>query len=433
MQMGLFLLLNAILFVRPEDLWPELAGLRLYLIVIGLCLLANADRLAAALSWGNLSRRPVDVCVLGVWLAVGLSHLAQFRLDDALDWWGEFAKVVGYYFLLRVTLDTRERFRAFLGYAVGLVVLAIIPPLLNYYDIVTFEAIGVVAQSYLDPKTGELTTVTRLRGVGLFGDPNDLCLLLVFGGLCCLYRAATADPGRALLWLLPLVPFGYAFIETQSRGGALGLLAGLTGVVLGRYGWARAMPLMFVCAPALLLAIGGRQSDIGTGDTAHERVMLWSLGLGYLQSQPMLWLTGLGAGEYEEWCTQVAHNSFVQSYVETGLFGGGFFIAAFYTAGRSLWRVRQPPVGAAPDPFTAALPFVFGLLAGYAGGAFSLSRSFVLLTYLVLGIAQSYLAIVEPTPPPVDQVNGAWVKRAVVVAIVGALVLKFTTMVLVNL
>src|SRR5258708_6450626 len=115
MHMALFLLLNAIMFLRPEDLWPEIAGLRLYLFVIGICLLVNADRLAAALSWPNLSRRPIDVCVLGIWLAVGLSHVVRMRLDDALDWWGGFAKIAANSFLPRATPDPRQLVRALPG------------------------------------------------------------------------------------------------------------------------------------------------------------------------------------------------------------------------------------------------------------------------------------------------------------------------------
>ncbi len=431
MRMVLFLLLNAVLFVRPEDLWPTIAGLRIYLVTILICMLVNADRLAFALSAPSLTRRPIDVCVLGMWLAIVLSALVRLNFDLAVDWCGEFGKVVVYYFLFKVTLDTPQRFRMFLGWAVALTAAAITAPLLNFYDIVTFDAIDIVSQSYNDRVSGETITIYRLAGIGIFGDPNDLCLLLVFGGMCCCYRAATCTGWvGSILWLLPLIPFGHAFVLTQSRGGILGLLAGMAGVILARFGWVRAAPLVAICAPALVFAIGGRQSDIDAGDTAHERVMLWATGLGAWLGNPFFWLTGIGIDEFIEICPQVAHNSFVHAYVEVGLFGGGMLFAAFYLGGTGLWRAGRDLRCGAPTPFTVALPYVFGLLTGYAAGAFSLSRSYVLPTYLTLAVSQTYLSLAQPVPVPGDLVNTRWIKKFAMIAIGGAAFVKFSTQIL---
>ena len=41
MSFALFLVLNGVLLIRPEELFPEIAGLRLYLIVIVACTRAS--------------------------------------------------------------------------------------------------------------------------------------------------------------------------------------------------------------------------------------------------------------------------------------------------------------------------------------------------------------------------------------------------------
>ena len=64
MNFALFLLLNAVLLIRPEELFPDIAGLRLYLIVIVLCTVTSLPRLIELLSPASLRTRPVAVCVL---------------------------------------------------------------------------------------------------------------------------------------------------------------------------------------------------------------------------------------------------------------------------------------------------------------------------------------------------------------------------------
>lgn len=106
------------------------------------------------------------------------------------------------------------------------------------------------------------------------------------------------------------------------------------------------------------------------------------------------------------------------------------FAAAFYLAGTGLWRVGRDLRRGASTPFTAALPFVFGMLTGYAAGAFSLSRSYVLPTYLTLALAQTYLSLAQPVPDPGDLVNTRWIKKFAMIALGGAAFVKFSTQIL---
>src|SRR6185312_4884877 len=75
----LFVLLNAMLFVRPAEIVPALLGWEIYQVCILACLLTSFPVLLEQLQPRALEARPLTVCVLGLLLAVVLSHLTAFR------------------------------------------------------------------------------------------------------------------------------------------------------------------------------------------------------------------------------------------------------------------------------------------------------------------------------------------------------------------
>lgn len=424
MSLWLFLLLNAVLLLRPEELYPELAGVRLYLLVMAANLLAAGPRLIAALQPSRLAERPITLCVLGVWAASVLSQVARGRVDAAMEFGAEYGKAVVYFLLLVGVLDTPSRIRTFLAAVVVLVVASAGVGLLQFHGVIDVPAI-IPLERIERGEDGEVTVLQQLQSTGIYNDPNDLCLILVTGTIAALAVAVTSRGLLArLFWLMPIGLFGYAVVLTRSRGGLLGLVVAVAVWAWGRFGWKRALPLVLVLAPAMVFLAGGRQSNISLGreDTAHTRVSLWSDGLVSMMRNPV---TGIGAGEYADEVGQVAHNSFVHAYVELGLVGGSLYLAAFVAAGVALYRVRPT------DPLLAALrPFVLAILVGYAGGTFSLSRNYVVPTYLVLGLADAYLRTAVPFPPPAAGLSWRMVVRLLVVGGVGFLALRLLTQLL---
>src|SRR5260221_9173373 len=100
MRFALFILLNAVLFVRPADIFPELDKASIYEAVILLCISVSATALLPQLSPQSLSRRPITVAVLGLLVAVVLSQVARGSLSEALVHGITFFKIVLYYLLL---------------------------------------------------------------------------------------------------------------------------------------------------------------------------------------------------------------------------------------------------------------------------------------------------------------------------------------------
>jgi hypothetical protein len=423
----LFVLLNAILLIRPEELLPEIAGLRLYLIVICLCLLTSGHRILALLQPAELANRPITVCVLGLLAAVVVSNLVRGRLDLVSNYGGEFGKVVLYYLLLVATIDTPERMRGFLAWIVGFVSALAALALLQYHHVIDIEALTALERRQYDPETGDVIYMPQLRASGIYNDPNDLCLILVTGSICALYRAATTSTlvGSAA-WLAPVGVFGYALVLTKSRGGMLGLLVALLVWSYGYFGRKKTLFGALVLLPVMVaLAGGSRQADINLDqdDTAYARLTHWSDGLVALMRNPV---TGIGAGEYVEVASgHVAHNSFIHTFVETGLFGGTLFLGAFYLA---VLGLRSADPEREQDPTLARLtPFVLAIVVGYAGGVFSLSRGYVVPTYLVIGLAAAYLRMAHPTPPPEMRLDGRMAVRLLGIGLVGLIGLKVFT------
>jgi len=230
-----------------------------------------------------------------------------------------------------------------------------------------------------------------------------------------------------LLWLLPIPVFGFAILETHSRGGLMGVLAGGAAYLFSRFGGPRALPLAAAAALGGLLLVGGRQASI-SGDTAHERLMMWADGLTNLLNTPFSIPTGLGIGWFVDETAHVAHNSFIQAYVELGVFGGGAFLGMFILSLLLLYRLGGSIRATAW--VVESRHFAFAAVAGYAMGCYSLTRNFVVPTYLTLGLASVLLEQVDDRLPEQHTVTWAWLKRCIILAILGLVAMKVATQVL---
>src|SRR2546423_4786637 len=146
MTFWLFLLLNAVLLLRPEDLFPSLAGMRLYLILSAACLAATAPRVVSLLAPRALADRPIVVCMLGLLVAVVMSQLMRGLFMRAADDGGEFAKVVAYFLLFVAVIDTPERIRTFVAWAVAVVTVLAALGLLQFHGAIDWPPLRPVDQ-----------------------------------------------------------------------------------------------------------------------------------------------------------------------------------------------------------------------------------------------------------------------------------------------
>jgi hypothetical protein len=399
---GLFLLVNAALFLRPAEIVPGLVGLEIYLFLIVACLLVAFPAVFEQLAVRALDRSPLTVCVLGLWLAVILSHMCRFHVSGAAASGYEFFKIVVYYLLLVGLVTTPERLRRFLFWlAIFGSVLALIA-VLEYHDWIHLPTLKTLRAVERDQDTGRDIIVRRLQATGPFHDPNDFCVLLVVGILLSLHGLTELRrAGARWLWLGPLAILFYAFSLTQSRGGFLALLGGLFAFLLTRFGWRTTLGLGALMLPALFMVLAGRQTDISASTgTGQERIQIWSDGLLLFRDAPLF---GVGMNEFEIFVGHVAHNSYLQGFAELGLFGGALFLGAFCLAVANLSRSGSKGRQIVDPELRRLHPYLTGAVTGYAVGMFSLTLNYIVPTYMILGLVSAWnrVAVTDPATPPV--------------------------------
>jgi O-antigen ligase len=390
MDFLVFVLVNAALFLRPQDLFPAVSGIPFYNVLIVVCLIVAAPAIYAQLRAG-IRRSPATVCLVGILAAIVLSLLAQW---DWLAAWSaglEFAKVVAYFLLMIAVLRTPRRFSLFLGLVVALTTTLAAIAVAHFYGQLEVGAIRHAREVTYDAASGDQISALRLSAFGVFSDPNDLSMIIVLSMLICLGGICYPKLGAFRLPLIGNLLFlGFALALTQSRGGLLALMAGLGAFLVCRFGLSQRSVALVALFPLLLVLFGGRQADIKGGissGTGSSRTDLWYAGLQMIKWQP---LTGVGHGRFVEKEGLVAHNSYVQALAEWGLIGGTMFVGLFYIVLFSVWRLKRVR-GQIVSPLLRSFhPYVMGALAAYATSMLTLTRCDVVPTYLVAGLGVSY-------------------------------------------
>ena len=426
MAYAFFILLNAILFIRPAELMESLESMQLYQLAIIGCLLSSYPGVFSQLNGLSLAQRPLTLCVVGLLVAIVLSHLQFGSLYDARSSGSEFGKIVLYYLLLLCNLDEPKKYQRFLNYLVLFTLVAASLALLQFYHVIEIPALAAYEQREVDQETGEVIVFPRLCGSGIFNDPNDVCLMLMVSMTICIYRLLTPGAGpKRFLWLAPMVPFLLAFVETKSRGGFIALMVALNVLVVSRLGFRKSVPIWLLGAPVILAVFGGRMTRIEVDDgTGQHRIQLWRDALELMRESPLF---GVGQGMLPEYMRLVAHNSYVHAFAELGLFGGSCFVSLVYLAISQLVRLKASEAAVEDPEMRRLRPYLLGIVCGFCAGIFSLSRVYIVPTYMVFGLAAAYLTQVrvpQAAPSPLFQFDSSLFKRLVGISIAVLLALE---------
>jgi hypothetical protein len=420
----LFLLVTATLLIRPAEMLPELRSVRLYELTILLCCAFSLPNLLEQFTVRSLRQRPITLCVFGLFFVAILSHLAQGSVEGALEHGLTFFKIVIFYLLAVGNLTTAYRLRVFL-FCVGIFsVVCVSLAVLEYHDVlklpqpepeVVLDALGrpqtkaneksaFVTDKEYDSQTGQMVEFKRLRGVGIFADPNDISLLLTMGIFVALFGLSDkVQGGLRLLWAGPLVFLCYALLLTYSRAGILSLFVGMAMLLGARFGW-RAMLLLGVpLVPVGMLAVGGRMASFSATDgTGQTRVQVWSDALDLFRQSPLL---GVGFNDLTNVLGRAAHNSFLHAYAEMGLLGGTLFFATFFFALVMLLRLHRDNKSLCDPSLRTMVPCLLAILASYIVGIMTLSRVDTLTTYMLLGLITAFTQVATRYTP----VPAAWI------------------------
>lgn len=407
MDFLLFLLVNATLFIRPGELAEGVANWPIYNVLILATLAVASLKVVPILSLKSLTAEPITTCVVGILAAVFLSHACRLDFWHAREGTIEFAKVVIYYLLIVAVVDSPARFRGFLAALVAFGMVLTSLALAHYHGWIEIPSLAAFADREIDAATGEEFMMMRLCSTGIYNDPNDLSMILLVCAGSCAYLAAPRAGGLPKLqWIPPAGLFLYALTLTHSRGGFLALLAGTITLFYARFGGKKAALLACLALPVLFVLFAGRQTNISTSeDTGQDRIQLWVASFQMLRESPLF---GIGWNQYHEksGAGLVAHNSFIHGYGELGFFGGTLFLGAFVYAAYTLHAIRRDDrrIG---DELRRLRPYLLAMVVAYSVSMATLSRNYVVPTYMILGLVTAFLRLASRDDPALASPGGA--------------------------
>lgn len=242
-----------------------------------------------------------------------------------------------------------------------------------------------------------LSQETRIQYVGIFNDPNDLGLLFIMALPMAMFLASRGGllGLRRLFWWTGGGLLLYGIYLTSSRGALLALIS-----VLGVWVWRRRGMLMaaILGAGALggVMMLPSRMGEIDAGEaSAAGRVDAWYSGMEMFVAHPLF---GIGPGNFaDNNFNLTAHNSFVLVIAETGFFGYVLWLAfVCYGFMMMLAVLRHEPEltdPAAVADWKVERSIAMTLLlsqVGFYTATFFLSRSYVILLYVLAALVLGY-------------------------------------------
>ena len=386
MAFGLLLFYTALLFVRPMEWVPWMLGWNILDYVAVAALVATLATLLNR-DW-KLEKAPQNWLMLGLFFACLMSHVRHTYLAALIETFQTFGKIVLFYFLISINVNTLRRVRLLIGVVVAGCLFMTLHGILQWHT-----GMGFGGQPPLI-----VQETKRVVAFGFFHDPNDLALMLVTilpFLVSKVFARGTAVLSRVLA-LAAITPMVYCIFLTNSRGGwlALGAMAVAyaalhlprkRGIVLGA--------IAFVA----VMALGPSRMGTLTADerAGRGRLVAWADGNRMLKQWPIF---GAGKGRFTEFSedSRVAHNSFVHCWAELGLFGYFFWlglIVACLKDGLGLAKISSE------NPETQEISRLaragVAALVGFLAAAFFLSRTYIYPLYILFGLFAALRSIHE--------------------------------------
>jgi hypothetical protein len=416
---GLLCVVGA-LFIRPTDFIPQFRDFPIYQGLIVTALVLSYNTIANHLKQDQLSSKPVTCSLMLFILAVAGSHLYNGLTYEARESSWMAVKLFALYLLMVSVIYSKERLEIFLRWLLVAITFMSSLAIADHYGVLELDAFTPLDDRYGSDAPD--ITISRIRGSGIFEDPNDLGLVTVLGLVLAFYFVTKRDEGwKRYAWLLPGSVLMATLYQTHSRGAFLAMSAAVPAWLFYYRGWRTACLGSVAILPVFGLLLAGRMTDInsvyeGTGQT---RIQIWSETFDQFRNAPIF---GIGEGKLVEELELVSHNSYLQNFAELGFIGGTLFLGAFVTA----------IVGLVPDRSSESAPShlhgaVFAALIAYCVGIFTLSRQFVAPTFLMLGMATAG-QMTNPRPLPHGwRFGNEWIFRSCAASLVFLGVLYFIT------
>ncbi len=373
----LILLYLVLTIVRPQDYMPMLVGVPLLPVVLMLSfacwLISHAKTFAA----------PQFLLLPAFLVVLMLSQVTNGWSGGAVDQLAKFGPTVIAFFVFAACCTNQQRV------IVAMVVFVLCSIVLALHGVEQ-------ARTGLGWTGVPLSDDGRIQYVGIFNDPNDLGLLFAATlPMAFFLRQRSSNNLLRWFWLAGAALLLYGTYLTNSRGAMLAVL-----VVAGVYVWYRrgivTAGTLGIIGLACMKMLSSRMQELDAGEeSAFGRVDAWYAGMHMFLSHPLF---GIGAGNFTDYNDLTAHNSFVLVLAETGFLGFMLWLAFVGYAFWMMLTVLRHKPEAAMDPEQSkhwqdeqvmALALLLSL-CGLFAAAFFLSRSYMIVLYLIAALVTGY-------------------------------------------
>jgi O-antigen ligase len=364
-----------LIYLRPQDFLAIVQGLPLVFIMGGVTLafvLINA-----VFSRERLVSAPQNFLIMWLFVAALISHLGNAYIGGAIGSGKEFLNLLFVYFLCLNLVTTENRLRIVMWL---LCFLTLYLAVTGIYQGLTGVGIG-----------GQTMVKGRIRGIGIFADPNDLCLTFLMVIPFLMYRVLSRK--NILVMTIAAIVLGVlvtALYMTNSRGGMLSFMAASAAMFVKRFGRKVGIAVAVIAIVGLFALGPSRLSDMDAkGESAYGRVAAWSAGLDMFKSSPLF---GVGMDTFADYHVLVAHNSFVHAAAELGIFGLVPWVLMIFVSMRNLYYVSNHGGSRNGDIAELSQTLFFGFL-GFMVALVFLSRCYYPLLYIMVGLSAAAVQI----------------------------------------
>ncbi len=317
----LALLYLSLVFIRPQEFIPALDGVPLLPLMMAIALF----------SWLLSENKQIDKQQL-----FALTLLFGYTiLSVALSGWvggmvPAAAKLIPIYvlfLLIASTTTTPERQRQVMWIFVG--------------GAAMMAAHGIQQKFTGVGWTGEEPLQGRIRYIGIFNDPNDVGLLLVCSLPMAFYLLHYYRSWLVKLLVASLIAcILYGIVLTNSRGTTLAT-AVLAGLYLWRHHGVLKTAVFGTAVIPVILMMSSRMDTLSASEeSAHGRIEAWYEGFQMLKSNPLF---GVGFDRFTEHHFLTAHNSFMLALAELGIVGYTLWFSFLLSCVAMMHRLRTTP------------------------------------------------------------------------------------------
>lgn len=412
------------IFVRPQELYPQLAIIPWIYVFFGLAVFGLVVDLRLRL----IKPEPAPPLLWAVLFVVWCGFTAVLKAQDAMAELLVIVILFAWYFLISHGVQGFPMMRA-LGAV--LLVLSLYLSLIGVHQHhAPNQCIATVAQDsglpsefgtpdgrpcgkptdcygkgaepgkeYLCERVGLFSTTSitqRVRYVGILKDPNDLALTVALSlPLLVVFVQRRRTPWRIILALMAAALTLLCVYYSRSRGAQLVTAAVLGVYFIRRFRWRGIIAAAIIGAVLFSVVVKKRAGD--ADDSASRRIEHMYEGMTMFKYAP---LVGVGTNQFPEHHYQTAHNAYVLTLAEQGLVGMFLWMTMLYTSFKvpiaAYRRYRNKPEAKEARDWALALT---ASLSGLYVGIFFLSFSYHYVLWCYQGIAAAYYRSVKLHDP----------------------------------